>query len=185
MCREVIQFCEEIAPREMTEQEAAIGKGGRSFDAGRPRWLTLMGASDAGKTHLAIKIAEWVALKRANVMFFKGDRMTYFKTRTIKWSAFCDAIMGGKYSMVDFLIEPDFLFLDEVGAEYEATSKLVFAKFGQVCDSRLGKWTVITSNHSMSSLAEIDARIASRMERQGNVVVDLGPGVIAYARRVK
>lgn len=154
-------------------------------DAMQPRWLTLMGASDVGKTHLAEKIAEWVDLNRAARRYYANGRVTYFKTRFVKWRHFCDAIMNGKFSMVDHLIEPDFLVIDEVGAEHVGTTGIVFAKFGDICDARLRKWTVITSNHTMESLAKIDARISSRLERGNNVVVDVGPDVTAYARRVK
>ena len=147
------------------------------------RWLTLTGRSGTGKTHLASKIAKIVKRRRVDERIITPSRWTFFRARTLKWGSFVDALMAGEWGIVRELSEVDFLFLDEIGDEAVGTREIAFSKFGRVCDARLGKWTVFTSNLGLEHIAKIDARISSRMLRQGNVVVDVGGNVSDYALR--
>jgi DNA replication protein DnaC len=64
-----------------------------------------------------------------------------------------------------------FVALDDIGAE--RASDFSVSKLDQVVDARLGKWTVITCNFSREEIAEhMDVRIASRLGRGKNVIVD-------------
>ena len=64
-----------------------------------------------------------------------------------------------------------FVALDDIGAE--RTSDFSVSKLDQIIDARLGKWTVITCNFTREQIAEhMDVRIASRLGRGKNVIVD-------------
>ena len=53
-------------------------------------------------------------------------------------------------------------------------SDMIRASLYDLLNSRLGRWTVITSNVNLQGIAEdIDGRIASRMIRGGSVVVEV------------
>ncbi len=150
----------------------------------RGHWLTLLGRSGIGKTHLATKIYDRVRRKRECERIITPERHSSFLIRKIKWRTFVDEIMSGNWSITSWLIEPHFLYLDEFGDEAKGTREIVFSKFGNVCDARLGKWTLFTGNQSYTNIAETDARIASRMLRQGNVIIDAGDKVQDYALRM-
>jgi len=146
-------------------------------------WLTLLGRSGIGKTHLATRIHDRMKRKRDGERIITPTRWSSFIVRKIKWRTFVDEIMGGNWRITAWLIEPHFLYVDEIGDEAVGTREIVFSKFGNVCDARLGKWTLFTGNQSLENIASIDARVASRMLRQGNVVVDAGDRVQDYALR--
>jgi hypothetical protein len=82
----------------------------------------------------------------------------------------------------------DSTILDKIGGEVdldfmetETKSEATVPRHGMsasklydVLESRLGKWTVLTANVSLSQIGELlDPRIASRMIRNNSVVVDV------------
>lgn len=59
------------------------------------------------------------------------------------------------------------------------------SKLDPIIDARLGKWTVITCNFTRKEIAEhMDVRIASRLGRANNVIVD-NISVLDYSIRSK
>jgi DNA replication protein DnaC len=63
------------------------------------------------------------------------------------------------------------LVIDDIGAEHGSeygTQKLL-----ELLDRRAGKWTFITSNLTMERFAELDNRIASRLIRGHNRVLQI------------
>ena len=74
-----------------------------------------------------------------------------------------------------------FVALDDIGAE--RASDFSVSKLDQIIDARLGKWTVITCNFTREQIAEhMDVRIASRLGRGNNVIVD-NINVLDYSTR--
>lgn len=119
-----------------------------------PRWLSLLGTSGAGKTMLARKIREV-----CNVTFKP-------------WTRVCQMLRDGEYRWFQDLIGIDFLVLDDIGSEYK--TDFVVAKLYELLSCRTQKWTVITANLSLEQIGtNLDPRIASRMLRDGSVVVDV------------
>lgn len=124
----------------------------------KARWLTLCGQSGCGKTHLA-KAA-------VNVL-----RNTGRQAQCWPMSKIASMLRDGEYGLTDHLCEVRFLALDDLGAEQ--MSEFVRAQLYQVLNARLGKWTLITSNLSVHEIGDsIDIRIASRIHRGRNVVVE-------------
>ena len=136
-----------------------------------PRWLSLLGRSGTGKTHLA----------RGITHFFKAEAAIYIEPGTgahlsrrggfIGWRKVVDHLRDGDYGIIDVVCNDWFVALDDIGAE--KASDFSVSKLDQVIDARLGKWTVITCNFSREEIAQhMDVRIASRLGRGKNVIVD-------------
>lgn len=88
------------------------------------------------------------------------------------WRGFCKDIRSGSFGRIDDLIEDSFVILDDVGTEYDPNG-FIASTLDRVCNSRLGKWTLVTCNLSLRQIAEkIDTRIADRMVRGGSEVFE-------------
>ncbi len=125
-----------------------------------PRWLTLLGTSGAGKTHLARRVTRWARTLGKPVHF-------------CRWRAFGEEMLTGDYSRTEPLCRDWFVALDDVASKRDK-SGIGSDKLDTVLDARLGKWTIITANLSLAQIAEqLDHRIASRMLRGNSEVVDV------------
>lgn len=152
-------------------QEAKTLATGMLLDE-EPRWLTLVGLSGTGKTHIAKKILEfWRARGRWKyVNGIIGNVTTIGDSRFISWLKYLNRARDGQHSEVYSISETDFVVIDDIGTE--SGSDFANEKLYELLDSRVGKWTVITSNLGMDHLAKIDTRITSRMIRGESVVVE-------------
>ena len=133
--------------------DAATGYVAR-IRAGDKGWLSFVGSSGTGKTYL-------------------GEAVTYYLHGTVKrWPRFMARMRSGDFSIyesVQVLSEHPVLMLDEIGVGNDAKT------FGldllmQIMESRRSKPTILTSNLTLQGLAEIDARLASRLLRHGAVI---------------
>ena len=133
-------------------------------------WLTFLGSCGVGKTHLVSKIFKYVAdhhgqyLSRYGITQFRSNLFSY-------WPDIVDALRGGDYGRLNPLYSADFLAIDDLGAEYE--SDFINSKLQQLLNKRLNKWTVITSNLSLNDFSAKDDRIASRLVRGKNKVIQI------------
>lgn len=65
-----------------------------------------------------------------------------------------------------------FVVVDDLGSPRDQNGYLADC-YARICEERLGKWTIITTNKPLAQIAdEIDARIASRMIRGGSKVIE-------------
>ena len=127
-----------------------------------PRWLTLCGHSGCGKTYLAAAIRN-----TAKYSLGYTEQQTQLRNASILASRLRDGDMG----LLTFLCNIPVLVLDDLGAEYP--SDFIRSKIYELMESRLNKWTVITSNLSVADIADrLDVRIASRIKRGANVLVE-------------
>jgi DNA replication protein DnaC len=133
-----------------------------------PRWLSLFGTTGTGKTHCATRLFEWAS-----------DNMTCvssFWPEFVYWPELIDSLKGSKrefmYDKFKEMRRWPFLALDDVFAERDP-SGFAAERAINLLSSREGKWTVITSNLSLQAIAQIDARMASRMIRSANRVCDI------------
>jgi len=89
----------------------------------------------------------------------------------IGWRKIVDHLRDSDYGIIDVLCNDWFVALDDIGAE--RASDFSVSKLDRIIDARLGKWTVITCNFTREQIAEhMDVRIASRLGRGENVIVD-------------
>lgn len=125
----------------------------------RPYWLSLLGKSGCGKTHL-LRLARAVLKDRGC-----GVVMT-------TWREALDNLRSGG-DFMRHLVEQRYLLIDDVGAEFNATAKAMNFSHSALCelaDARIHRWTMLTSNLSLKDLAEEELRVASRLVRHGNLV---------------
>lgn len=126
----------------------------------RPRrWLSLLGASGVGKTHLALACRDVIRQARPSWL-----------VQGWKWPRVCSILRAGDWGFAEYLIhDVDVLVLDDVGAEN--TTPAILSALNRIADGRLNKWTIWTSNLTADDInTQLDARIASRLYRGNNVV---------------
>lgn len=147
--------------------DVALWLDGRS----RPHWLTLVGRSGTGKTHLAKEIYRYVWRNLGG----ENDRQKLF-------------IMDFRFAAADELAQQWRERKRAYLPEYESAPLLVVDDMGTVADKsgfvtdamytllsrRMDKWTVITSNLTYSAISEqFDERLADRMIRGKNEVASI------------
>jgi DNA replication protein DnaC len=146
------------------------------------RWLSLLGTSGAGKTHLAKVIFDCVwCLPPSRPGLPRHPNGGRFE----KWARFIGRLKSGEVNinaMIDELCAARFAVLDDFGAERDP-SGFSTETFCRVLDGRLGKPTVITSNLLLPQIGELDTRIASRLLRDGGEVVEVNTTDFALRQR--
>ncbi len=141
-----------------------------------PRWISLLGSSGTGKTHLAVKVYDYfrknhkVYQGRADpaydIIVSKCHDIGFYKSSHIACS-----LRNGDYSVMTELKNAHFVVIDDFAGEMD--SQFMSSKWFEIFDLRMGKWTVITANHVLQNISEqMDSRIASRLIRDNNQVID-------------
>lgn len=137
----------------------------------KPRWLSLLGKSGTGKTHVAQRI--WDSCWRR----FDWSRVGY-NDRIVYWPEFVEEMRDsvrqglGTPMLLDMGKWP-LLVIDDIGAELDRTG-FASEKLNTLLGMRVGKWTVLTSNLNLEGLSRIDDRIASRIIREpGNLFIEM------------
>ncbi len=129
-----------------------------------PHWLTMFGVPGCGKTMLAKLARHTLKEKGLEVQLWNWPRV---------WRMCLD----GDWSILDHLLNLNILILDDVGAEFTGsfkTSELNSARLYEIAESRLGKWTLITSNLTPQQMDKaLGARFVSRIFRGNSVVNDM------------
>ena len=122
------------------------------------RWLSLLGNSGVGKTHLAKKLSALLKTYGYNGCFYS-------------WSRIIDYARKGDFGIFEHLENVPIAVIDDIGAGYE--NYFSSSKITELADKRLNKWTIFTSNLQLRQIAEtIDTRLASRMIRGENKVIE-------------
>jgi DNA replication protein DnaC len=148
----------------------------RAVKAGKnPFWLTLLGSSGAGKTYLARKIWRWYrssTLFRSRMDEDTGDII--FPGSWINWPSIAGELLGNEgYGILSDLQNEKLIVLDEIGADRDPSGHTRDC-LARLLSARVGKWTIITSNKTLGDIQrDIDARISSRIIRDGSLVVDV------------
>lgn len=148
------------------------------------RWLVFLGPSGTGKTMLAKKCVKFF---RDHLDGYRDEtspgfhmqrnlatEITYRRGGFKAWSSVMTDILEGDFSGLRNLAEDWLVCLDDIGAEYERNRELSVSKLYEVLNRRDRKFTIITANLSLEDInKKMDARIASRLLRHGNIVVDV------------
>jgi DNA replication protein DnaC len=157
------KLCEMLIAAESFVSDMAIGRA--------PRWLSFLGQSGTGKTHLARRISKF--FRTSASIFIDPTTGAHLSRRGgfIGWRTVVDQLRNGDYGIMDVVCKDWFVALDDIGAE--RVTDFSVSKLDQIVDARLEKWTIITCNFTREEIAQhMDVRIASRLGRGENVIVD-------------
>ena len=150
--------------------------------------FSLLGPSGVGKTMLcncvwsALRVNGWGVSEAVKETISSGH-LTKFDCRKFDWRKVSDKFKQGEWGIVEAMEETPFLILDDIGADHDP-NKIAASKLDRVLRSRLGKWTMLTSNLFLNDINQkLDARIASFIIRDNNKMVELK--TIDFARRPK
>lgn len=114
----------------------------------------------------------WPASKASQTPDNPHGRIIRFRGDYVSWGTLARQLREGEYRILDDLCHLNFLVVDDIGAEYG--TDFINSKLYELCSRRENKWTVFTANLSLSDIEQrIDTRVASRMIRNGSVVVDV------------
>lgn len=137
-----------------------------AFKSGfRPQWLSILGHTGTGKTHVANRIFAWMAA-RVDWSFATYQHGVIYWPRMVQ-----DLRAGDAYDQIRDMAKWPVLFLDDIGAERDTTG-FASEQLNTLLGQRDGKWTILTSNLGLADIAAIDPRLADRLLR-GNEVVDV------------
>lgn len=144
------------APGMKTAFEAAA-----SFAQEPVGWLVLVGPNGCGKTHLAAAIANDCVTRGVEALFLVVPELLDHLR-----DAYASNATEGYSELFALIREAEVLVLDDLGAQY--TTPWAYEKLYQLINYRYNAClpTVITAN----TLAELDARLASRLD-DGSLVI--------------
>jgi chromosomal replication initiation ATPase DnaA len=104
-----------------------------------PRWLSFIGKSGTGKTHICKRLW-WYAKEKSD-----WSRFDYFP-KVIFWPDFIQTLRSGDaFEMRQEMKRWPVLFLDDIGAERDPTG-FAAEELNTLLGCRIDKWTLITSN---------------------------------------
>lgn len=140
-----------------------------------PRWLSLLGTSGCGKTFLSKRIWRWFkSLPEFRAIVDEQTEEIIYPGSFVLWPNLAAELLSNSgYIRLNQLKQEKLVVIDEIGADRDPSGH-VRDCLSRLLTARVGKWTVITSNKSLNDIErDIDARVSSRMIRDGNVVVDV------------
>jgi len=131
-----------------------------------PRWLSLLGTSGVGKTHIANRLFEWARPR------FDEHRCIYTPT-IVYWPDFVQRLRSGtSFQKRDDMKVWPVLCLDDIGSERDTTG-FASEELNTLLGCRARKWTILTSNLGIASIANVDARLSSRLIRDKNICIEI------------
>jgi len=146
---------------------------GEIYAGTSPRWLSYLGPSGTGKTYLAHQVCQLAVRHFGD---YTCPNLGIYQKRNIHfvdWRVLADQLRYGEYSRTQDVCNAWFLVLDDIGSEYDPSGFLA-GRIDRIINGRLGKWTIVTSNLDVKGIArELDTRIADRMLRDGNRILDV------------
>lgn len=137
-----------------------------------PHWLTLLGPSGIGKTFI---LKQALAFLRAHEEDWKPRTPTGFRLPSIvhlKPSIDLDA-----YDAAKEFAGRDLVYVEDVGSGQgldKGAGAVLAGRIAELLQLRTGKWTLLCANLGIEDIeTKIDGRIASRLKRDGSVLIEI------------
>lgn len=141
-----------------------------------PYWLTILGPSGVGKT---------LALRQA---------FNYLSNRDGLWNGGdCAHVVPG-IDLCDWRAPKDYgafdlIYVEDIGAgayQDKGAGAVVTSRVAELLQYRPMKWTLLDANLSLGQVeTRLDPRIASRLKRDGSILIQLPDDVPDYNDRTK
>lgn len=159
----------------------------------RPYWLTISGKSETGKSHLTMRLGNFL-LEHGEEMkvpkfSYDAPQVTKRTCEALKASQVCNDTQTFNAQYKTNLGATSALVLDDL---HEGVSDWVKRDLCNILMLRAGEgvdpylWTVITTNMKWDQVNRLfDPRIASRMRRSSNKIIQLPEDMTAFIDRVK
>lgn len=145
-----------------------------------PRWLSFLGPSGVGKTHLMKQVlkflrAHW-SLQVRNV-WPDGSR----SGRTRQFAHITPAIDLDTYQAArEYAENFDLVYIEDIGsgAGDKGSGAVIAGRVAELLQLRSRKWTLCDANMNREQIAEkLDPRIASRLRRDHSVCIEISDQV--------
>jgi len=151
--------------KELVKMASAAQEWASSFKSRlAPRWISMIGSSGTGKTHIGKRLWEYAKTHS------DWQRFDYFPS-VIFWPDFMQQLRAGnKFEQRQEMKRWPVLFIDDMGAERDP-SGFAAEELNALLGCRVDRWTIITSNKDADGIKAIDGRIFSRMIRGQNICV--------------
>lgn len=152
------------------------------------RSLAILGKSGTGKTHLAMKcLSFWREFRKSEKTTWKQghsyaeDGRRFSVAKCFRWTDYTHKVNERDWDSVNRMVAAahlaDFLVLDDMFATDGTPAVAQHAReaIQGIIETRVTarRWTVLTSNLSYAQIAERDARISSRLIRNGSEFVEI------------
>lgn len=153
------------------------------FNGCEPYWLTILGPSGIGKT---------LALRQAFRCLERNEHLWEIETKAGWRGPDCAHIIPGE-DLTDWKAPKDYgrydlIYVEDIGAGAgmdRGAGAVTTSRVAELLQYRTGKWTLLDANLTRADIAEkLDARIASRLKRDGSVLIQLPNEIPDYSDRI-
>ncbi len=149
-----------------------------------PYWLTILGPSGIGKT---------LALKQAFKMLSRNEHLWEIETATGSRMPQCAHIVPGE-DLTDWRAPKDYgaydlIYVEDIGSGGgvdKGAGAVTASRVTELLQYRTGRWTMLDGNMTRGAVAErLDSRVASRLKRDGSILLELPDEVPDFCDRAK
>lgn len=166
-----------------TEHHELMLKAARRFaydvlSGNQARWLTFLGPSGIGKTHLLKQTLRFITRHWGKLRVAEGRYRTPQIAHIIPAEDLCDYRAPKDYARYDVV------YIEDIGSGSgldKGSGAVLRSRIAELLQLRSAKWTMLCSNLSREAVcSDLDGRIASRLQRDGSTLIQITNDVADY-----